>query len=113
MSSFLEYASKFEIVKNKAVEAFIEALKNQKKSFDSGTFTTRSWVKQDGDGYTVKLGKLETTYYLPENEQVSEFLNKTAIAARDDAEFKALIEAAYNSPAAEAKPRRGRKPKNA
>jgi len=116
MSSFLEFASKFEIVKNEAVEAFLAALNKQKDDFKKETFTRRSWVKPDGSGYTVKLGKLGKEYYLRDPGEVTTFLDRAAEAAREDAEFKALVEAAYGGGLAveeEPKPRRGRKPKNA
>ena len=116
MSSFLEYASKYEIVKNEAVEAFLSALDKQISDFRKGTVTRRSWVKQDGDGYTVKLGKLEKGYYIQQLPDVLEFLNRAKSAAYEDPEFKSLVEAAYGSGTTEEeapKPRRGRKPKNA
>lgn len=116
MSSFLEFASKYEIVKNEAVEAFLSALEKQIDAIDDEVFNRRSWVKKDGNGYRVKLGKLKKEYYLQGLPEVTEFLNKAASAAREDAEFTALIEAAYGGGLAveeEPKPRRGRKPKNA
>jgi hypothetical protein len=111
MSSFLEYAAQFEVKENEALTAFTSALKKQKAGFEKGDFTRRSWVKQDGTGYSVKLGKLGQSYFIPEKKDVSEFLQKASIAATGDPKFQALVEAAYASPVEEPVKRRGgRKP---
>lgn len=117
MSSFLEYAAQFEVKENEAVAAFTSALKKQKAAFERGDFTRRSWVKQDGEGYSVKLGKLSPSYFIPEHKDVGEFLQKAAIAATNDPKFQELVENAYSGTLGEEpavkKPRKKREPKAA
>lgn len=116
MSTFLEFAKQFEVVRNEAVEAFVSAAIKQMEAVEKGSFTRRSWAKPDKDGYTLKLGKLEKLYQLSGKNEVIQFLSSAVAAARNEPEFKALIEAAYGGGSAEEeapKPRRGRKPKNA
>ncbi|MEY9531138.1 hypothetical protein [Sinorhizobium fredii] len=111
MASFLEYAKKYEVKENEAVVAFLSVLGRQKEAFEKGEFNRRSWVKKDGAGFSVKLGKIEKSYFLPKKEDVITFLDLAASGAREDEDFIPLIEAAYAKPAETPKPRRGRKPK--
>ncbi|GCA50624.1 hypothetical protein KGO5_03071 [Sinorhizobium sp. KGO-5] len=95
-SEFLEYAANYELKTSDEINAFVTALVKQKEAFANSEFNNRSWVKKDGAGYLVKLGKLEKTYRLPDKADVEIFLDKAADAARgNDVEFRELIEAAY------------------
>lgn len=111
MATFLEYAKKYEVKQNEAVVAFLSALGKQKEAFEKGEFNRRSWVKKDGAGFSVKLGKIEKAYFLPKKEDVITFLDLAATGAREEEDFIVLIEAAYRKPAEEPLKRRGRKPK--
>ncbi|MDA5636559.1 MULTISPECIES: hypothetical protein [Agrobacterium] len=117
MTTFLEYSKSYEVKENEAVNAFLAALIRQKKAFETGETSRRSWVKEENGSFYIKLGKLAKTYRVTSRPDVSDFLHRAAQGAQNEAEtdFRALIEEAYGSSdaAAENKPRRGRKPKNA
>jgi hypothetical protein len=112
MSSFLEYSKGYEVKENAAVSAFVAATIRQKKAFETGESNRRSWVREEVNGYYIKLGKLAKTYLVTEKNDVSDFLHRAAVAAQSEPEFQAQIEAAYGKPVEEAPvKRRGRKPK--
>jgi hypothetical protein len=114
MSQLLEYLKRYEVKENRAVEVFLKTLKTQIDALEKGEFNRRSWMKPEGNGYMITLGKLEGNYQLPDKPEAVEFLKNIADNVRSDEEFIALIEKAYGEPAAEVeKPRRGRKPKAA
>ncbi|AYD01728.1 hypothetical protein [Neorhizobium sp. NCHU2750] len=111
MTTFLEYSAGYEVKENAAVAAFMAALQRQQKAFSTGQTNRRSWVKQEVNGYYVKLGKLEKSYLLSTEEDVKDFLHRAAIGAQSEPDFQKLIEAAYGEPVVEVK--RGRKKKAA
>lgn len=114
MAGFLKFAEKYAVKESKAVEAFRSALAKQSEAFEKGEVNRRSWVKQDGSSFVVKLGKLDGTYSIPSKEEVTAFLTAAANGTRDDNEFIAVIEAAYGEPLGEEpapKKRPGRKPR--
>ncbi|MCQ1779122.1 hypothetical protein NOJ05_18110 [Neorhizobium galegae] len=102
MSDFFQLAEKYQRAENAALNTFTTALKKQIEAFSNGTITNRSWAKEDGVGYVVKLGKLEKSYYIPTKEEVAEFFHAAMKAAYNNAEFVALVEAAYGEPTKEA-----------
>ena len=111
-SEFLEYAEQYELKSNEAVDAFLAALVKQKEAFKKNALNRRSWVKSEGAGYLVTLGKLEKTYRLSDKQDVEIFLDRAADAARGtDTEFQAMIEKAYGKPSEETKTRRVRRPR--
>lgn len=114
MTSFLDFAKSYEVKENAAVATFLAALLRQKKAFESGETSRRSWVKEQEDGFYIKLGKLAKTYRVNEKADVSDFLHRAAVGAQSEPDMKALIEEAYSqTDVAEPKPKRGRKPKTA
>ncbi len=115
MTTFLEYSKSYEVKENEAVNAFLAAVIRQKKAFETGETSRRSWVKEENGGFHIKLGKLAKTYRVETKADVSDFLHRAAVGAQTEADFRALIEEAYGSldAATENKPRRGRKSKNA
>ncbi|KQY14418.1 hypothetical protein [Rhizobium sp. Root482] len=117
MVSFFDLAKKYEVKENKAHSTFAKGLSAAKSSFEKGEFTRRSWVKESGNGYSLKLGKLETTYQIPTKDEVIAVLDKASEALRSDNEFQAAVENAYNGPLGEEpavkKPRKKREPKAA
>lgn len=114
MTTFLEYSKGYEVKENEAVNAFLTALLRQKKAFESGESSRRSWIKEDAGTFYIKLGKLQKTYRVTEKVDVSDFLHRAAIGAQSEPDFRALIEEAYikQESASEPKTKRGRKPKN-
>lgn len=117
MVSFFELAKKYEVKENKAHSTFSKGLSGAKASFEKGEFNRRSWVKESGNGFSLKLGKLETTYQIPTKDEVISMLDKAAEALRSDKEFQAAVETAYNGPLGEEpavkKPRKPRAAKAA
>lgn len=115
MTTFLEYSKSYEVKENEAVNAFLAALIRQKKAFETGETSRRSWVKEENGSFYIKLGKLAKTYRVGSKPDVSDFLHRAAVGAQTEADFRASIEEAYGSSdvASETKPKRGRKPKNA
>jgi hypothetical protein len=95
MADFFELASKYERSENALVNTFTMALKRQIEAFDSSNFTKRSWVKEDGGGFVVKLGKLEKSYNIPSRDEVSEFLHSALSAAQGNEDFRTMVEEAY------------------
>lgn len=112
MASFLEYAKSLEVQPNTAVAAFVAAALKQKKAFENGESNRRSWVKEEVNGYYVKLGKLDKTYLITEKDDVSDFLHRAVVAAQSEGDFMALVKAAYGSGEEQPK-KRGRKSKAA
>lgn len=115
MTTFLESAKQYEIKENKVVDDFVAALKKQLAALEADKLNRRSWVKEHGEGYEVKLGKLEQRYFLPNKADAKKFLRDaiSAAASEDD-----LIQAITTSHSAmetteTPKSKRGRKPKNA
>ncbi|AYD00928.1 hypothetical protein [Neorhizobium sp. NCHU2750] len=109
MTDFYELANRYKRVENPVLDSFKASLKRQIEAFNNGTFNTRSWVKQDGTGYTVTLGKLPDSYELFDKEQVVEFLLSALTAAQTNADFQADVAKAYGEPVVEPKKRGRRK----
>jgi hypothetical protein len=113
MADFFELANRYKRTENVARNTFTSALKRQIEAFNEGKQTNRSWAKEDGAGFTVKLGKLEGMYEIGTKEAVLEFLHSALTAAQTNADFQADVDAAYGEPVAVEKPKRGRKSKAA
>ncbi|TWF46307.1 hypothetical protein [Neorhizobium alkalisoli] len=114
MADFFELASAYERTENIPLNTFTSALKRQIEAVNSGNLTSRSWAKEDGSGFTVKLGKLDKSYDIPDRGKVLEFLHSALNAAQSNAEFQKMVEDAYAVPVEEpVKGKRGRKPKAA
>lgn len=97
MAGFLDDFSQHEVKENTAISAFASVLNKQKEAFANNSSNNRSWVKEDGAGYTVKLGKLGRNYRFADKDAVLDFLQKASIAVHNDADFQAVIEEAYGS----------------
>jgi hypothetical protein len=117
MSSRREKWAQFEIKENDAVKTFLIAIIRQKDALQKGELTRRSWVKPEGAGFVVQIGKLKRSYKVAKTDDVHALLDDFAADARDDEELIAEIEAAYGTPLGEEpaikKPRKARTPKAA
>lgn len=112
MSEILSMLERYKVKKNPVVESFLKALNGQIDALKKGNLNRRSWLKPDGHGYMIKLGKLDDEYQVTSKEEAIDVLSLVADNARSDAEFIALIEKAYGSASAETvKTRKPRKPK--
>lgn len=98
MATFFELAKKYEVKENKAHSTFSKGLSGAKEAFEKGEFTRRSWVKQDGNGFTVKVGKLESVYRVPTKAEVIALLDSAAEALKSNEEFQVMVETAYGEP---------------
>lgn len=95
---FFEYAEKFEVKKSDSpLDKFTETLHNQRKAFSSSEFNRRSWVKEDGEGFLVKLGKLPKVYRCKSREDVTELLDALEVELKQDEELQQAINALYET----------------
>jgi len=115
MVTYVELVLKYGHVKNDALAAFEVAMKKQIEAFNKGETNRRSWVKEGGKGYLVKLGKLDDEFDFASAEDVLSFFEQIKQAIKDDPKFVSEIERVYGNgeAVAETKPKRGRKPKTA
>lgn len=97
MSEILSMLERYKVKKNPAVESFLKTLNGQIDALKKGNLNRRSWLKPEGNGYLIKLGKLEDQYQVTSKEEAVEVLSLVADNARSDAEFVGLIEKAYGA----------------
>lgn len=109
--AFLEKIAKHKRIENPAIDAFVASAQRNIQSVVNGTFTNRSWARQSDHGFVVKFGKLEGTYDFGTKEEVLEVLHEAIADVRSDAEFRAMVEAAYGETATDepVKPKRAYK----
>lgn len=115
MVTYAELIMKHLHVRNESVAVFEAAMNKQIDAFKKGETNRRSWVKEGGKGYLVKLGKLEHEFGFASAEDVLSFFDQVKQAVKDDPKFVSEIERVYGNgdTAAPVKAKRGRKPKNA
>lgn len=115
MVTYVELILKYGHVKNTAVATFEAAMKKQLEAFNKGETNRRSWVKEGGKGYLVKLGKFDDEFDFGSAEEVATFFDQVKQAIKDDPKFVSEIERVYGNgdTAAPVKAKRARKPKNA
>jgi hypothetical protein len=102
--SFLEKAARYRRVENAVVDAFIANAERQISALEQGKLTSRSWVRETGSGYVVRVGKLDGTYDIHDRGEVIEFLRDAINDARSDEEVRRMVEEAYAVPVNDAKP---------
>ncbi|MGQ3209528.1 hypothetical protein [Shinella sp.] len=107
MSDILSMLERYKVQKSANVEAFLKTLNAQIEALKKGSLNRRSWLKPEGNGYMIKLGKLEDEYQVTSKQDAIDVLSLIADNARSDEEFKALIEKAYGG----AEPVKTRKPR--
>lgn len=115
MAAIWETFAKNIVKENDAVSNFITAFNKQISAFNEGEENNRSWIKKDGNGFKVKLAKLNKTLFFSTAGEVREFAAVLVEQAQSDSEFKAEIEAAYSEKPESSTPakKRGRPAKNA